>query len=186
MICYHNFQIHLNQYAKLGKENHFPEIDCCPMCRAQNRLKRHGFYERNAIEQGASLRIPICRLRCPDCKKTLSIFPVSLLPYFQHTIAFILLLLLSFWLFGQPLGSRQLRHFYTKRFQAKQTEIALLLREAGDLEPRRADPVSESVRLLEKIRSLGEAGFVSRWWRHRFSSFMAATDYHGTRVVAMI
>lgn len=156
------------------------------MCRAQNRLQRHGFYERNAIEDETVRRIPICRMRCPDCRKTLSLFPVFLLPYFQHTLAFMVQLLFSLWLSRQPLGSRQLCHFYAKRFRAKQTEIALWVREVGDQGSRRATPNLEVIRLLEQIQALGAAGFVRRWWQHRLSSFMAAADYRGTHVVPMI
>jgi len=74
MMYYHNFLVDVSRYAELGKDNDFPELDCCPMCRARNRLQRHGFYERNAIETEASTyRVTICRLICPDCKKTVSI-----------------------------------------------------------------------------------------------------------------
>lgn len=63
MIYYHDFQINFFQYAEHGRENHFPDVACCPMCKAQNRLMRHGFYERNAIEASQVSLIPICRLR---------------------------------------------------------------------------------------------------------------------------
>jgi hypothetical protein len=60
LICNHEFQIDLLRYAALGKKNDFPEIDCCPICRARNRLQRHGFYEHNALEEELGFRIPIC------------------------------------------------------------------------------------------------------------------------------
>ncbi|MEB3104136.1 DUF6431 domain-containing protein, partial [Ferviditalea candida] len=85
------------------------------MCRARNRLQRHGFYERNAIEADASYRITICRLICPDCRKTVSILPTFLLPYFQHTMDFIIHILLAFWITRSSLCTRQLRRFYEKR-----------------------------------------------------------------------
>ncbi len=183
MIYYHNFQLRLLQYAELGRENAFPEIDCCPMCRAHNRLQRHGFYERNAIENGTVMRIPICRLKCPDCRKTLSLLPVFLLPYFQNTMVFIVQLLLSVWLLRPLQVSRQLRRFYAGRFQAKQTDIALFIRESGDRQSCEVSPDREALRLLERILMLDPADFVRQWWRHRLSSFMAAADYRGARVV---
>ncbi len=183
MIYYHNFQIELHQYAERGRGNVFPEIDCCPMCRAHNRLQRHGFYERNAIENDKVVRIPICRLKCPDCGKTLSLLPVFLLPYFQYTMAFIVQLLLSFWLLRLLPCSRQLRCFYVQRFRAKQTDMALFIRETGDRQSCEASPDTEAIRLLERIQALGTSGFVRQWWRHRLSSFMAAGGYRGVRVV---
>jgi hypothetical protein len=183
MIYYHNFQIELNQYAERGRGNVFPEIDGCPLCRAHNRLQRHGFYERNAIENDTVVRIPICRLKCPDCGRTLSLFPVFLLPYFQYTMAFIVQLLLSFWLLRPLQVSRQLRYFYVWRFRAKQTDIALFIRESGDRRPCEGPSDTEVIRLLERIQTLGPAGFVRQWWRHRLSSFMAAAGYRGARVV---
>lgn len=60
MIYYHNFLVDLPRYAELGRANEFPELDCCPMCRAKNRLQRHGFYERTAIEgEDEVYRIPL-------------------------------------------------------------------------------------------------------------------------------
>jgi hypothetical protein len=183
MIYYHNFQIELHQYAERGRGNVFPEIDCCPMCRAQNRLQRHGFYERNAIENNTVVRIPICRLKCPDCGKTISLLPVFLLPYFQSTMAFIVQLLLSVWLLRPLQVSRQLRRFYMRRFRVKQTDIALFIRESGDRQPCEVFPDREAIRLLERIRARDPAAFAWQWWRHRLSSFMAAADYRGARVV---
>jgi hypothetical protein len=182
VIYPHHFPEDLPRYAALGKANEFPNLDCCPICRAKNRLLRHGFYERNAIEHHESYRIPICRLRCPDCGKTVSILPTFLLPYFQHTMAFILHILLTFWLTWGLLVSRQLRRFYEKRVYGKQTEMELFFREEGHRERFPNERKEKAITLLQMIQALGKATFVRRWWRHQVNSFMAASLYHGTRV----
>lgn len=182
MIYYHNFLVDLPHYATLGRANEFPEVDGCPICRAKNRLQRHGFYERNAIEDEAVYRIPICRLLCPDCGKTVSILPIFLLPYFQHTAAFIIRILLALWMTCTPFAARQLRRFYATRVYGKQNEMTLFFREEGDREALPAGLNERAVTLLQRIQALGEATFVKRWWRHRISSFMAHSLYHGARV----
>lgn len=182
MIYPHHFPGDLVSYATLGKANEMPCLDCCPICRAKNRLLRHGFYERNAIEEGESYRIPICRLRCPDCGKTVSILPTFLLPYFQHTMAFMIHILLAFWLASNLLVSRQLRRFYEKRVNGKQTEWELFFREEGYREPFPHGYKEKAITMLQMIQALGKATFTRRWWGHQVSSFMAASLYHGTRV----
>lgn len=181
MIHYHDFQNNFFPYVELGRGNAFPELNCCPMCGAQNRLQRHGFYERNAIEGLQVSRIPICRLRCPDCRKTLSIFPAWLLPYFQHTMTAILQMLLACGQTRRCGGTRQLHRFYTKRFNGKQTEIALFFRQTGDRQ-RRNDVPEAGRDLLKRLAAVGPVWFVRHWWRHRLASFMAAAGYRGTRV----
>lgn len=182
MIHYHNFLTDLSGYAALGKANDFPDISCCPICRAKNRLQRHGFYERNAIEGDEALRIPIFRLFCPNCRKTVSIFPVFLLPYFQHTLDFMVRILLVFWTTCSQPCTRQLRRFYERRAYGKQTEMELFFREEGILEVLPVPRKERAIKLLQMIQALGKATFVRRWWRHRINSFMAASLYHGTRV----
>lgn len=182
MIYYHDFLIDLSQYALLGRSNDFPDLECCPICRAKNRLKRHGFYERNAIEAEVTFRILICRLLCPDCGKTVSILPIFLLPYFQYTTEFILRILISFWMTCGCLCTRQLRRFYEKRAYGKMTEMELFFREEGDLGILPDTRKEKAIKMIQMIQALGKATFVRRWWRHRISSFMAAPLYHGARV----
>lgn len=187
MIYYHNFLVDVAKYSELGKSNEFPELDCCPMCRAKKRLKRHGFYKRNAIESGAKIyRIPICRLICSDCGKTISILPTFLLPYFQHTMDFIIRILLTSWIVYRLLCSRQLRRFYEKRAYGKITEIELFIREQGNRKALPDELKEKAIKMLQMIQALGKATFVRRWWGHRISSFMAHSLYHGARVVKTI
>lgn len=185
MMHYHDFQVTLNEYHLRERENSFPDLDYCPICHAKNRLNRHGFYERNAINEHHTYRIPICRLICPDCKKTVSILPTFLLPYFQHTIYCILNFLLAFWVSGKTLYTRQLRRFYEKRAYAGTTNIELFFREHGVLAPF-PKAKEKTIKLFQMILDLSESTFVRRWWSHRVTSFMAHSLYHGARVVKTV
>jgi hypothetical protein len=57
---------------------------------ASGNLHRHGYYWRNAIAEEKEVKIPICRIICLSCKKTISIIPNFLIPYFQHSLEAIL------------------------------------------------------------------------------------------------
>ncbi len=185
MIYPHHFPITLEMYASRGKANDFPIIECCPSCRAKNRLLRHGFYERNAMDEEVCYRIPICRLKCPDCGKTFSILPDFLLPYFQHTLEFMIQILLSVWLWGKCLCSRQLNRFYEKRCYGKLAEIEQFFRRTGYLESLPQEHKKKAIVLLQMIQSLERATFVKRWWGHLVTSLLAHSLYHGSRVVTM-
>jgi len=186
MMHYHDFQTTLNEYHLRGRENSFPDLDCCPICKAKKRLKRHGFYERNAIDEQHTYRISICRLICSDCKKTVSILPTFLLPYFQHTTYCILSFLQAYWVSGKPLCTRQLRRFYEKRAQAQMINIELFFREQEIREPFPSNAKEKTIKLFQMILDLGESTFVKRWWSHRVTSFMAHSLYHGARVVKTV
>jgi hypothetical protein len=182
VIHYHNFLVTIAEYAELGRSNDFPKLDCCPICHAMNRLQRHGFYERNVIEAENEHRIFICRLRCPDCRQTVSILPDFLLPYFQHTIDFMITILLTWWLSCITLCSRQLLQVYKKRALVKVTEIELFFREEGYRDPLPTDNHEKAIKLFQMIQGLGKSSFTRRWWGHRVTSFMAHSLYHGVQV----
>lgn len=86
MIQLYDFGIDVQTYANRGKENAFPSIHRCPHCQAKRILYRHGYYERNALVGQDAYRIWIARYRCAICKKTVTVLPTFLLPYFQYTI----------------------------------------------------------------------------------------------------
>lgn len=185
MIIPHHFPVTLETYAERGRANDFPEFDCCPLCRAKKRLQRHGFYDRNAIEEAVYYRITICRLKCSVCGKTFSILPDFLLPYFQHTLTFILQILLSVWLLGMCLCSRQLRRFYEKRCYGKLTEMALFFRKMRYSDPFPQERKKKAIALLQMIQALERASFARRWWGHSITSLLAHSVYHGSRVVTI-
>jgi len=92
MIILHDFGISLGEYAINRKKNHFSIFDKCPICNcvALGNIHRHGFYWRYAITDEDVVEIPICRLICLSCRKTFSIIPDFLIPYFQHSLEIIL------------------------------------------------------------------------------------------------
>jgi hypothetical protein len=99
-------------------------------------------------------------------------------------MAYIIRILLAFWMTSAFLCSRQLRRFYEKRVEGKQTEMELFFQEEGVQTVLPSEGKQKAIKLLQMIQALGKATFVSvrRWWGHRVTSFMAAPLYHGARV----
>jgi hypothetical protein len=183
MIIPHYFSVKIETYTVLGKQNDFPIFNCCPQCRAKNTLLRHGFYERNAIEDEVCYRITICRLKCPDCGKTFSILPDFLLPYFQHTLAYMIRILLLDWLLGTCLCSRQLQQFYEKRLVGKLTEIEQFFRMMGNSELFAQHHKKRTVNCAQMIQAMDRSIFVRSWWCHSLTSPLSHSLYRGSRVV---
>lgn len=172
LFIYHDFGISVKEYESLGKKNVFPAIDQCPHCKGRVRLNRHGFYWRNAIEV-EQYRIPICRLRCPSCKKTLSILPTFLLSYFQYTVDVILEKLGSLIIKGKINGYHQLVLFYRKRFFNRLNQVEMFFRDDGFRGVLPKDPKEKAIKLLRMILALGKATFLRRYTGHFSHNFMA-------------
>lgn len=133
MVKFYCFHQTVQEYYERGKENLFPDIYGCPYsdCPYQGRLRRHGFYPRNALTCLAYFRIFIQRYYCKLCKRTVSLLPTFLLPYFQYSLACIFFCLLRIVITHLPLeqiaqkinqisGRTELSHqhlvLYKKRF----------------------------------------------------------------------
>lgn len=149
-------------YEMRGRENEFPELNQCPRCKARNQLKRHGFYDRNAIEGDALYRIPICRLRCPACGKTVTLLPDFLIPYYQHTVHTVMRKLKEKVVEGSSHGYRQLVRHYVKRFFSQLTSIQMFFREEGWLRKSPPDPIEKAIKCLEMILDFGESPFFTK------------------------
>lgn len=91
-----------------GRNNEFPIINSCPICKAVTVLRKNGFYERYAFLSKRDLRIHVRRLKCSCCRKTLSILSSFLLPHYQHPVTFILECIKGYF----PLG--KLKSYYQK------------------------------------------------------------------------
>ena len=162
-------------YAKKGRNNIFPDIDLCPNCKAKHRLQRHGFYERNAVEKDNVYRIPICRLKCSSCGKTVSLLPDFLIPFYQYTLSVVMKRLKERLVEKKRQttdGIRQLVTFYAKRFVSQLTQVEMFFRDHGK---RGVIPggKEKTINLLEMISAFGEASFLRRSKDHFSSSFMA-------------
>jgi len=173
LILTHDFGITLEEYAARGKKNDFPGFDRCPGCRGALSLLRHGFYWRNAIGDKAEYRIPVCRLKCPSCKKTFSLLPSFLLPYFQYTVDVILDKIRASLVGRVVSGYHQLALFYRKRFFRQLTQVEMFFRDEGFRGVLPGDLKQRAIKLLEMISAFGKATFVRRSRGHFSSNFMA-------------
>jgi transposase-like protein len=69
----------------------------CPHCKATGSLSTHATYKRNYISaEGADVGggivesvIEITRLKCPSCKKTHAVLPLTVVPYSPFSVSFI-------------------------------------------------------------------------------------------------
>lgn len=172
MIVQYECSQTLEQYAKLGKGNEFPVIERCPNCRGAVMLKRHGYYWRHAIERGVEYRIPICRLKCSSCAKTVSLLPSFLLPYFQHTLRQVVVDLHR-GLTRLVYQYRQRIQFYKQRYSRQLKQVEMFFRAEGFRERLPGRLKEKAIKLLEMIRAFGEATFVRRSRGHFKTNFMA-------------
>lgn len=173
MILIHHFNLTVEEYANRGADLDVPEIDVCPYCKARTRLQHHGSYDRNAIDSERVYRIPIFRLRCPCCRKTVSLLPDFLIPYYQHTLSTIMDRLKEKVVHDHLIGVRQLVQFYVKRFLSQLPVVEMFFRHEGYREPIPQRTKEKVIRLLEMISAFGEAAFLRRSRGHFTSNFMA-------------
>jgi transposase-like protein len=173
MIIPYDFKISPQKYAKLGKKNKFPLIDQCPRCKAFGYLNRHGFYYRYVITEKDEFRIPICRLRCSKCKKTFSILPDFLIPYFKHTTQTILGRLRQYLREKKVMGSRQLLAFYMKRYLKNLHWVHSFFVDLGNVWGFSKDMMKEAIRYIDRILNFDERLFFRSSWGYLSSYFMA-------------
>ena len=172
MQIIHSFHITPREYFKRGKNNDFPRIDVCPCCSHPSTLPRHGFYWRNALFRRQEFRIPILRLKCNSCEKTISLLPDFLLPCFQYSLKFILGALRRFFLGRKNTTNYQLLQFYRQRFLKNLNRIEVFFRDQGyrGIVPEK----QRAIKLLELIGAFPKAGaFAKRFQDHFLRSFMA-------------
>lgn len=146
-----NLPVKLSTYAKDRYSVVFPVLTKCPCCNSAVKLKRHGFYERNALAGNRCYRISVCRYLCPSCLKTVSLLPWFLLPYFQYTRRTILI---SLWgCFNRVISSlcRQLAAFYRKRFLNNIPAIVSALREQRWREALPEDKNKRAIKIVHRL-----------------------------------
>ena len=72
----------------------------CPNCQSRGEQKPHAMYARWLItregEKNIERRVRISRTMCGACEKTHAVLPDTIIPYFQHSLMFILEVLWKF------------------------------------------------------------------------------------------
>lgn len=182
MIQLYDFGIDVQTYANRGKQNAFPSIHRCPHCQAKRNLYRHGYYERNALVGQDAYRIWIARYRCVICKKTVTVLPTFLLPYFQYTIWTMIHWLkerLSS-LLGKGKGSskffplRQGVDVYMRRFLAHLPWLRWFFQTKGKQIPRLSDePLVQAQEWIQHLEGAGLEKLIEAMWREHSTHFLA-------------
>lgn len=173
MQIIHNFKTSLQQYIRLGKNNDFPPVNTCPLCKAQKNLEGHGFYSRNAVRGKKYNKVTIKRLHCSCCKRTFSILPSFLHPRFQYTIDYMLLLLKDIFIERKRLGYYQLRQFYKRRFLKNLNRLQIFFRDQGYKLKSPNCPKEKAIKLFEMIVEITDQPFSQRFHVHFGTAFMA-------------
>jgi len=91
------------------------------------------------------------RLKCPSCKKTVSLLPDFLLPHFQYSLEFILDALRKFFCGRKATICYQLLQFYQRRFLGNLNRIGAFFRDKGykGILPEKG----KAIKLLEMIHA---------------------------------
>ena len=173
MIVIHDFGVSLAEYFSLGRDNEFPSLDKCLACKAKAVLLRHGYYERNAIQE-KEYRIVILRLKCKHCQKTVSILPSFLFSGFQHGVAYIVKCLKDSFSRNKKSTYRQKLSFYKKRFMKNMYLVEGFFRTLGNREKIPKKPIKKAMKLVELITLSGEETFAKRFQNHFNKHFMAS------------
>jgi transposase-like protein len=173
MIIIYNFLIDMKEYVLRGKENDFPILSECLQCKAKGQVHRHGFYWRNGITEDKEERVPVCRYKCTACKKTTSLLPDFLIPYFQHTLHTVLTHVNQA-LNNEDIGKkRQLSEFHLERYIRNLNWIHSWFVEQGSILGFSENKRKEATKYLKMIHDFGESTFLRRTLGHLSSYFMA-------------
>ncbi len=157
------------EYVQNFDEMKWPVLEVCPMCGAHASLKGHGFYQRNALlEKKVELVIKIKRVLCTICKKTASFLPSFLLPYYQHTVGFVVKSLI-----GKVKSTRQLLRHHWKRFLQNSNRVLAFFRDMGINIRLPEDEKERAMKLLENIESFVPETFSMLYRKHTKQDFMA-------------
>ena len=175
MIISYDFGIDLKDYAARGKKNDFPVFDYCPNCKclAHGNLHRNGYYWRFGITEEATIRIPVCRLKCLVCDKSISVLPDFLIPYFQHTIHTVLNRLSLLIQKKKVNGYRQLWRFHLLRYWRNLNWIHSFFTDCGSVFGVVEDIEKRATKYMKMILDFGESPFLRRSWGHLSKYFMA-------------
>jgi hypothetical protein len=133
--------------------------DHCPLCRAADPLRAHGFYCRTLVDVKYDGAIRVRRYLCLLCKRTVSLLPELVLPYLRFSIQVIGLFLVSRLLYRrtlreaagaafQPSMPYQRGQFWVRRFQQQAVALCAALASATAVVPA-TDFVTRAIQMLE-------------------------------------
>lgn len=143
--------VSLKEYAKDRNSAIFPIILKCPICGAEIKLCRHGFYSRNVITSRREYCIDICRYFCRSCRRTISLLPIFLLPYFQQDRQSILKSLRDYFTHGTIWPYRQIAGWYRQRFLRNLAAIIGALREERLLYRVPDDKNEKAIKVIDRL-----------------------------------
>ena len=173
MQLIHNFAVSPWQYYLKGQDNDFPAPGTCPHC--HDEMIGHGFYQRYIItEKNKNYRLHIKRFKCLHCRRTVSLLPSFLLPYFQRSLKAIFTALYSYLVKKQyTLEQRQL-HTYLRRFLDNLPGIMGFFRDKICSRLKfNCSQKKKAIKLIERIKGLPSHTFSQRYFDHFQKSFMA-------------
>ncbi len=164
-----DFQMTPKEYCMGYDKIKWPALEVCPICRAHTRLKGHGSYERNALpSKGTYFVVKIRRMLCTVCRQTVSFLPSFLLPYFQHTVDFIVLSLI-----GRLKNYRELRRFHWRRFLKNSNGVLAFFRDRGFRSTVPKGEKERATKLLKSIEKFVPSTFSMLYEKHFHGCFMA-------------
>ena len=161
MQMLHPFIGSIQQYSEAISDPDRYRPDHCPLCKAQQLLRGHGFYCRTLVDLGFDGVIRVRRYLCLLCKRTVSLLPGFALPWLRFSLTVIGLFLAARLLCGRTLAAAaaaasqtampyQRGQFWIRRFrtQAPALSLALAPRAAPVTAP---DFVARALHMLESI-----------------------------------
>jgi hypothetical protein len=132
MQMLHPWRGSIQQYEQEISDPDRYRPDQCPLCHARDPLRAHGFYCRTLVDVQYDGSVRVRRFLCLLCRRTVSLLPEFVLPYFRFTIQVISLFLLSRLLYRrtlreaagaafQPNMPYQRGQFWIRRFHQQAT-----------------------------------------------------------------
>ena len=175
MQIIYDFGVTLSEYHRLGRENAFPELEVCPVCKNRCKIVPHGYYERNATTYRKEYRIIIKRYKCSNCVVTISLLPAFLISRFQGTLKYIYRCLVEKLKGNWAFSCYQKLQHYRKRFMKNIRAIEMFLRVMGRREKFPSEVQEKAMKLVELIGKVGKESFARDFHHHHNKSFMATT-----------
>lgn len=170
------FECHLSvaEYSKIEKFQK-PTSFTCPCCKNSNvhLIHCHGTYSRCIGDGGYWYDIRIQRLLCLKCRKTTSLLPSFLLPYFRHSLSELLLILHNFLYQKKSSISRQLRSFLTNRFFDSLNWIRIFFAKRRIIIPILSDKIKSAKKHLKVVTEFGHSTFLLESHNHLSKYFLA-------------